>query len=146
MKKFVVASPIQQKLVEQIIIPQIISGFWKNARPFNHAESWQQVIVCIGHDLGAHGFKLPRKYNLLNYGFLDSIDDKMLEVAQTINPNITKKQVKKQIISLNHILGSRLKEIGGKINKPQSNRKTVVPTVPKPNVKRVAATFADGVL
>lgn len=134
----------------QVLLTEIATGFWKNARPADHAESWQGVNIKVGADLGASGFEIPRNYNFVNPDFFKKAEDRLMEAAKTANPDITVKQLKKQLISLNQILGSRLKEVGGAVTKlPRGRKQTTDATAPsvkktaKANVRRAAAVFAE---
>ena len=68
-KVLVVASSVQLAVLQQVLLSEIATGFWKNARPADHAESWQGVEIKVGTDLGASGFEMPRNYNFVNPEF-----------------------------------------------------------------------------
>lgn len=125
-KTLTVATEVQKAVFEMALLPEMANGFWKNARPADHFDYWRGVTVVIGANLGAHGFEIPRNYNFVNPEFFKKNEEKLLNAARTINPNISVKQLKKQLISLNQILGARLKELGGDITKLSRGRKTVV--------------------
>lgn len=150
-KTLVVATEVQKVVFEQVLRQEIATGFWKNARPSDHAESWKGVEVVTGADLGARGFDIPRNYNFVNPDFFKKTGAEMLAAAGAVNPNITARQLKKQLISLNQILGARLKEIGGEVTKLKRGRKLgaaqVTQTIEKGNskvtVKKVMANIVD---
>ena len=147
-----VATEVQKAVFTQVLLGEIATGFWKNARPADHADSWKNVEITVGSELGAVGFDVPRNYNFVNPDFFRKAEDKLMNAAKTVNPDITVKQLKKQLISLNQILGARLKEIGGPVAKLPRGRKTpadpsTVKTtkVSKTSVRRVPVTFAEDV-
>jgi hypothetical protein len=148
-KKLVVATDVQRAVLEQVLLGEIATGFWKNARPADHADYWKGVDISIGTDLGASGFEMPRNYNFVNPDFFSKTEDRLMAAAKTVNPDITVKQLKKQLITLNQILGARLKEIGGTVAKLPRGRKQPVesqPTTVKKaasTVRKVAATFVE---
>lgn len=149
-KTLVVATSVQLAVMQQVLLSEIATGFWKNARPADHAEYWQDVEIKVGAELGASGFEMPRNYNFVNPEFFKKAEDRLMEAAKTVNPDITVKQLKKQLISLNQILGARLKEVGGTVIKLPRGRKqssdSSAPSVKKTgksNVKRAAANFVE---
>lgn len=137
MSKFLtVASEVQKVVFTEVLLAEISTGFWKNARPADHADSWKGVVVQVGSELGAVGFEVPRNYNFVNPDFFRKAEDKLMSAAKTVNPDITVKQLKKQLISLNQILGSRLKEIGGPVTKlPRGRKQTAEQTAEQTVVK-----------
>lgn len=153
-KTLTVATEVQKVVFEQVLLNEIAIGFWKNARPADHADFWKDVSVVVGTSLGTAGFSSPRNYNFVNPEFFQKTKDSLIAAALTVNPNITEKQLKKQLIALNQILGSRLKEIGGSVAKLQRGRKQpsvqAMQTVEKKNskvtVKKVMANFAEAEL
>jgi hypothetical protein len=149
-KILTVATDVQQAVLTNVLLSEIATGFWKNARPADHADSWKGISVVVGTDLGATGFEVPRNYNFVNPDFFRKAEDRLMEVAKTVNPDITVKQLKKQLISLNQILGARLKEIGGAVTKLPRGRKTpteaVAPTekkTSKSSVRKVMAVIVE---
>jgi hypothetical protein len=151
-KTLTVATDIQKAVLEQVLLSEISSGFWKNARPADHADSWKGVTITVGTDLGATGFDVPRNYNFVNPDFFRRAEDKLMEAAKSVDPDITVKKLKKHLISLNQILGSRLKSPGGEVVKLPRGRKKVTEMATmtekkdsKTTVRKVAATFAEPV-
>ena len=150
-KVLTVASEVQKAVLEQALMSEIATGFWKNARPADHADSWKGIQIVIGLDLGATGFDVPRNYNFVNPDFFRKAEDKLMAAARTVNPDITVKQLKKQLISLNQILGARLKEVGGTVTKLQRGRKqpaepvvtTTQKKTSKSTVRKVAAVIVE---
>lgn len=152
-KILTVANLVQKVVLQQVLSGEIATGFWKNARPADHADSWKGVDIVVGTDLGATGFDVPRNYNFVNPDFFRKTEDRLMEVAKSANPDITVKQLKKQLISLNQIIGSRLKEVGGQVTKlPRGRKQSVdVPnvtetkktTTSKVTVRKVAANIVD---
>ena len=69
-KTLTVATEVQKAVFEKVLLGEIASGFWKNARPADHADSWKGVQVVVGTDLGSAGFDVPRNYNFVNPDFL----------------------------------------------------------------------------
>lgn len=150
-KILTVASEVQKAVFTQVLLQEISTGFWKHARPADHAESWAGVNVSVGADLGASGFDVPRNYNFVNPDFFRNAEERLMEAAKTVNPDITVKQLKKQLISLNQIIGARLKEVGGNVTKLPRGRKqgttdtstAKVTKQSKTSVRRVAANIVD---
>ena len=150
-KVLTVATVVQKAVLEQVLFAEIASGFWKNARPADHADNWKGVQVNVGVELGASGFDVPRNYNFVNPDFFHKSEDRLLEAALTVDPDITPKKLKKQLIALNQILGARLREVGGTVSKLPRGRKQVStdPTTPvvvqtsKPSVRRAAVNIVE---
>lgn len=145
-----VATSVQKAVFEKVILAQIASGFWKNARPADHADSWKGVEVVVSTDLGAQGFDVPRNYNFVNPDFFRMNEPALMAAAQEVDPNITVKKLKKQLISLNQIVGSRLKELGGTVSKLPRGRKPSTTVTTKQDevktvVRKVAANIVDEV-
>lgn len=105
-----VSSAVQAVLMQQVFIPELIDGFWKNHRPAGHGEVWRDVEVKVSEDgtLGPVGFEAPRNYNFLNLDFFLPNEDKLVKLAQTVKPNSNSKYVKKELIELGRIVGARL--------------------------------------
>lgn len=149
-KKLTVATEVQKTVFVEVLLDEIATGFWKDARPADHADSWKDVNVVVGEELGADGFEVPRNYNFVNPDFFRRTEDKLMAAARLAKPDITVKQLKKQLISLNQILGSRLKEIGGTVTKLPRGRKqtdatstTSTKKSTKSTVRRVAANIVE---
>jgi hypothetical protein len=149
-KTLTVATEVQKTVFTEVLLGEIATGFWKNARPADHADSWKGITVVVGTDLGSNGFDVPRNYNFVNPDFFRKAEEKLMTAARTVNPDITVKQLKKQLISLNQILGARLKEIGGAVTKLPRGRKTptegaVVKSTKtaKSTVRKVAANLVE---
>jgi hypothetical protein len=105
-----VSSAVQQILMTQVFIPELIDGFWKNHRPAGHGDVWRDVEVKVTEDgsLGPVGFEAPRNYNFLNLDYFIPNEAKLVALAQTVKPNSNGKYVKKELIELGRIVGSRL--------------------------------------
>jgi len=149
-KTLTVASEVQKAVFLEILLGEIATGFWKNARPSDHADSWKGISVVVGSDLGSNGFDVPRNYNFVNPDFFRKAEERLMASAKTVNPDITVKQLKKQLISLNQILGARLKEIGGAVTKlPRGRKQTSEAAVikstksAKSTVRKVAANIVE---
>ena len=130
-KILTVATEIQKAVLTNVLLAEIATGFWKNARPADHAEQWKGVEIVVGTNLGTTGFDMPRNYNFVNPDFFTKTETRLMEAAQVVDANVTVKQLKKQLISLNQILGARLKEIGGNVTKLPRGRKQTTPTETK---------------
>lgn len=123
-KILTVATEVQKVVFEQVLLTEMANGFWKNARPADHYDYWKGVQIAIGSNLGPNGFEIPRNYNFVNPEFFKKNEEKLLNAARVVNKNITVKQLKKQLISLNQILGARLTELGGEVTKLHRGRKS----------------------
>ena len=124
-KVLTVATPVQAAVFTEVLLGEIATGFWKNARPADHADYWKGVDVAVGAELGATGFEVPRNYNFVNPEFFAKNETALMTAAQTVQADITVKQLKKQLISLNQIIGARLKEVGGSVTKLPRGRKAI---------------------
>lgn len=108
-----VSSAVQKVLMEQIFIPQLMDGFWKNHRPKGHGEVWADVQVEVAgpdQSLGPVGFVSPRNYNFLNYDYCLPNEDLIVKTAQSVKPSSTFKSIKKELLELSCIVGARLKD------------------------------------
>lgn len=105
-----VSSPVQAALMAQIFIPELTDGFWKEHRPAGHGEVWRDVEVKVTEDgtLGPVGFAAPRNYNFLNLDYALPNEAKLVAVAKSVKANANFKSVKKELIELGRIVGSRL--------------------------------------
>lgn len=147
-KSLTVATAVQRAVMQDVLLGEIASGFWKNARPADHAESWKGVEIKVGTVLGASGFEIPRNYNFVNPDFFTKNSKKLMDSALAVDANITEKGLKKQLLMLNQILGGRLAETGGTVTKLPRGRKqaastTKTETKNKTTVKRVAANVQE---
>lgn len=149
-KILTVATAVQKAVLENVLLGEIASGFWKNARPADHADNWKGVEIKVGVQYGATGFEIPRNYNFVNPDFFSRAGKKMLDAALTADANITEKALKKQLILLNKILGGRILEANGPETKLPRGRKadaegteTKTTTKASTTVKRVAANVQE---
>jgi hypothetical protein len=149
-KILTVATEVQKAVLEQALIAEIRAGFWKNARPADHADSWKGIEIVVGTELGTVGFDMPRNYNFVNPDFFRKAEESLMAVAKTVNPDITVKQLKKQLIALNQVLGSRLKAVGGEVTKLPRGRKLRVEVTSSPvkktfttTVRKMAVNFVE---
>jgi hypothetical protein len=142
-KILTVATDVQKAIFEQVLRQEIATGFWKNGRPADHADSWKGVEVVVGSQFGPSGFTVPRNYNFVNPDFYEKsgVKDRILKAAQSVDANVTEKQVKKQLINLNLIVGGRIKEQGGEITKlPRGRKPDQTVAAPKTSSKTSKAT------
>lgn len=149
-RALVVATAVQKAVMQDVLLGEIATGFWKNARPSDHAASWKGVDIRVGVSFGAEGFEIPRNYNFVNPDFFKRVEAKLMESAIKVDPNITTKQLKKQLITLNQILGGRVTEMGGLVAKlPRGRKASAVPVEPKatkgtkPATRKVLANLVD---
>ena len=149
-KVLTVATAVQKTVLEKVLLTEIASGFWKNARPADHADNWKGVEIKVGVQYGASGFEIPRNYNFVNPDFFSRAGKKMLDAALEADSNITEKALKKQLILLNKILGGRITEANGPEKKLPRGRKqseeevsTKTTTKASTTVKRVAANVQE---
>lgn len=154
-KVLVVSSLVQKAVFEQVLYPEMQHGFWKNARPADHADYWKSVKLEVVDDegtlpLGPNGFDVPRNYNFVNPDFFRKAEDRLMAAAETAQPGITVKQLKKQLITLNQIIGTRLKEVGGAVTKLSRGRKQATEVVSTPakkvgtsSVRKVMANIVE---
>ena len=130
-KTLTVASEVQKAVLEQVLFPEMQKGFWKNVRPADHFDSWKGVQVVVGDAYGASGFDVPRNYNFVNPQFFKKTEATLMESANKVQDGITVKQLKKQLISLNQIIGSRIKEQNGAVTKLKRGKKAVTQATQK---------------
>ena len=146
-KVLTVATAVQAAVFKQYLLAEISTGFWKNARPADHADYWKGVDITVGTELGASGFEVPRNYNFVNPEFFTNHEEGLMKVAQATDANITVKQLKKQLIGLNQIIGSRVKEVGGAVTKlPRGRKQTAVSTAVQSGettTRKALAKFAE---
>jgi len=146
-KTIVVATVLQKELLEQLLIDQMTTGFWKSGRPADHAQVWADVQVVVGQVLGPVGFSIARNYNFVNPDFFKHMQGMLMDVAVSVNSEITVKQLKKQLIALNQILGGRLRQIGGDITKLSRGKKDVgiveIKRTARASVRKVPANIQE---
>lgn len=145
-----VATAVQKAVFETVLLAEIATGFWKNARPADHADYWKGVEIKVGTVLGPVGFEVPRNYNFVNPDFFEKAKVALLKAANEADPALTEKALKKQLLSLNQILGGRMTEIGGEVKKlPRGRKQSAEPTEVKAKAasstttRRAPVNFAD---
>jgi hypothetical protein len=111
-----VSSEVQAVLMNEIFIPELIEGFWRNHRPLGHGMIWSDVQVKVTEDgtLGPVGFQTPRNYNFLNLDFALPNEERLVLCAQSVKANSNFKSIKKELIELGRIVGSRLTSLDAK--------------------------------
>lgn len=112
-KQLFVASPIQIALLEEIIIPEMINGYWKDHRPAGHGNEWTGVDlqVTTNGQVGPFNFKVPRLYNFTNPEFMEKCEESLIALAQTYDKSLTRKGVIKLLNELSQIVGGRLTDL-----------------------------------
>jgi hypothetical protein len=145
-KVLYVASAVQAALMTQVLIPELTDGFWKNHRPAGHGEVWRDVEVKVTEDgtLGPVGFEAPRNYNLLNLDFSLPNEARLVAVAKSAKENSTFKSVKKELIELGRIVGSRLSTTSAEpLKLYRGNHKPGTVTVSTSKARQASATLTD---
>ncbi len=110
-KKLLVSSILQATLLNQFLIGEIQTGFWKEQRPVAHGAAWDdvQIVVSPTNQVGPiDGFKPLRFYDFLNPEFTKLYENKLVEIARTVKPTMTFKALKKELIELARIIGGRM--------------------------------------
>lgn len=110
-KQLLVSSPVQAALMNQFLLAEIQTGFWKDQRPVTHGPAWEgvEIVVSDTNIVGpTGGFKPLRFYDFLNPEFTKIHEAKLVAIAQTIKPNVTFKALKKELIELARIIGGRM--------------------------------------
>lgn len=141
-----VSSAVQAALMTEVFIPELIDGFWKNHRPAGHGEVWRDVEVRVSEDgtLGPVGFDAPRNYNFLNLDFALPNEARLVAVAQAAKPNSNFKSVKKELIELGRIVGSRLASRDATpVKLYRGNHKPGTETVSSSRVRAAAAQMSE---
>ena len=140
-KVLTVATAVQKAVMEKVLLAEIATGFWKNARPADHADYWKGVEIKVGTVLGASGgLEIPRNYNFVNPTFTAKSLKAMLDAAHTADPALTENALKKQLLSLNQIIGGRLVEIGGEVKKLPRGRKNTTEATEVKETKTTSTT------
>jgi hypothetical protein len=110
-KQLRVSSAVQAALMNEFLLEQIQTGFWKDQRPVTHGPAWEGVTVVVS-DTNAvgpdGGFKPLRFYDFLNPEFTKLHEKRLVEIAQKLKPNVTFKALKKELIELARIIGGRM--------------------------------------
>lgn len=110
-KKLLVSSALQAVLLNNFLISEIQSGFWKQQRPSTHGAAWNdvEIVVTPTNQVGPIGGFTPlRFYDFLNPEFTKLYENKLVEIAQTVKPTMTFKALKKELIELARIIGGRM--------------------------------------
>ncbi len=110
-KKLLVSSALQAVLLNNFLISEIQSGFWKQQRPSTHGAAWNdvEIVVTPTNQVGPiDGFTPLRFYDFLNPEFTKLYENKLVEIAQTVKPTMTFKALKKELIELARIIGGRM--------------------------------------
>ncbi len=149
-KQLLVSSAVQAALMNSFLLAEIQTGFWKDQRPVTHGPAWDgvEVVVTTTNQVGPVGeWKPLRFYDFLNPEFTKIHEAKLVEIAQTIKPNVTFKALKKELIELARIIGGRMTD---KTQEPArvyrgNNRSDfdVIRTVERKKVMTVAGAKAN---
>lgn len=110
-RKLLVSSEVQAALLNQFLLSEIQDGFWKGQRPSTHGSAWTgvEVVVSNTNQVGPAGdWKPLRFYDFLNPEFTKIHEARLVQIAQTIKPNLKFKSLKKELIELARIIGGRM--------------------------------------
>ena len=110
-KQLLVSSKLQAVLMNEFLLEQIKTGFWKDQRPAGHGLQWEgvEVVVSETNVVGpTGGFKPTRFYDFLNPKFIELHEDHLVQVASSVKPGIKFKALKKELIELARIIGGRM--------------------------------------
>ena len=124
MKKLHVSNEVQKALFDKLLKDEIINGFWTSITNMEEIKAtWSDVECEINGKLGPVNFKISRNYNFANPNFIKIYKDTLISIASKVIPGIKFSEVKEQLISLNRIVGGRMKEIDGPIEKMNNDCK-----------------------
>ena len=144
-KQLYVSSAVQVALLQNVLIPEMATGFWKDHRPADHAAQWADVEILVSTDgkLGPVNFTVPRLYNFVNPDFIKPNEAKLVDAAQAIKATSNFRSVKKELIEMSRIVGGRLTDANAnptKANRGNNKNGTVQDTITKAKtaVKRAA--------
>lgn len=116
-KTLTVATDVQKAVIKGVLLSELTNGFWKDARPANHAAAWKGLKVETGSHYGARDFNFLRNYDFVNPKLLALKQDQMLVVARAVKPDLTVPQLKEQLKLLSRIVGGRISQKDGPIAK-----------------------------
>lgn len=140
LKQLLVSSEVQAVLMNTFLLDEIKTGFWKDQRPSTHGAAWEgvEVLVSDTNTVGGVNFKSARFYDFLNPEFTKIHEAKLVQIAQTVKPNITFKSLKKELIELARIIGARMTD---KTQEParvyRGNNRTVFDVIRSVNREKV---------
>lgn len=105
-----VSNILQKKLMDEILLHEMIDGRWASQRPKGCNLDWLDVKIQVTSDgvVGASGFTPPRTYNFVHKDVMTQFSDEMLQVSKQVNPNISIAHIRKDLIELAQIIGGRL--------------------------------------
>lgn len=102
---------VQAKLFEEELRGQISDGHWENATPDGHWVPWCHATVIVDPANLGRDFHVNRDYYGFSSPFLFScVGDRMLAIARTIRPDITEKQLKRELRDMAKIVRMERKE------------------------------------
>lgn len=110
-KQLLVSSAVQAALLNEFLLGELVTGFWKDQRPVGHGDAWTdvQIVVSTTNVVGpAGGFKPLRFYDFLNPEFTKIHEAKLVSIAKKLKPATTFKSLKKELIELARIIGGRM--------------------------------------
>lgn len=121
-KKLYVSSAVQVALLQNVLIPEMSTGFWKDHRPSDHAQQWEGLEIIVSEDskLGPVDWQAPRLYNFINPEFIKPNEEILVAAARAVKPSSNLRSVKKELIELSHIVGGRLTDAN--VNPTKANR------------------------
>lgn len=105
-----VSNVLQKKLMDEVLLHEMIDGRWSSQRPKGCNLDWLDVKIQVSTDgvVGASGFTPPRTYNFVHKEVMVQFADEMLQVSKQLNPNISIAHIRKDLIELAQIIGGRL--------------------------------------
>jgi hypothetical protein len=109
MNTLYVANEIQKALFENELKGQLSDGMWENTNPHDHWQPWCrcQVVVrptAVGRDFYAK----KDNYNFSSKLLVECVGDRMLEIAQSVEPTATMKRVMSELDALKRIVKVKL--------------------------------------
>lgn len=145
-KQLIVNTAVQAAIMNNVLIKEMSDGFWKDSRPKGANKAWVDVVAVAGPKFGPQGFTVPRNYNFLNPEFIKARGADLLAAAQAVDPNITMRQLNRELTELSRIVGGRFLEPNGPIVKlNRGQRSAAAKKVGNGNVstRKVPATIVE---
>lgn len=135
------ANAVQAVLWEKNLRGQISDGMWENAKPSNHWQVWGSAAVKVNPGNTGRNFPAAKdNYDFSSTTLWKYVGEQLLEAAQTVNPEITDTEVRKELAEMKGIIRNITKIDDGEVaSEPAAPVALLAPVKPAATEKPVKA-------
>jgi hypothetical protein len=108
MSTLAVRNQVQAALFEKELKGQLSDGMWENSSPREHWKPWCSAEVIVDpENVGRDFYADKDNYNFNSTFLLECVRDRMLALAQEVDPDLTMADLRRELKDLKTIVRTR---------------------------------------